>query len=81
VSFVKWLNRTAICAAGAAWHYIAREGSVAGAGRQGRRQGDADGVEREAGGGARGAADEEAPAVVDDLGLGQGVEVGANLGP
>ena len=47
----------------------------------GRREGNAGGARREAGGGARGGADEEAPAVVGDLGLGQRVEVGADLGP
>jgi hypothetical protein len=56
-------------------------GSVAGAGPNGERQGDACGAEREAGGGARAGADEEVLVVVGDLGLGQGIEVGENLGP
>ena len=57
------------------------EGSVGGEGLHGRRQGDAGGADGKAGGGARGGSDEEAPAVVDDLGLGRRVEVGADLGP
>src|SRR5918996_1552286 len=56
-------------------------GSVAREGLNGGRQGDAGGAERQAGGRARGGADEEALVVVGDVGLGQGVEVGENLGP
>ena len=56
-------------------------GSVAGEGADGGRQGDAGGAECQAGGGARGGADEEALVVVGDLGLGQRVEIGEDLGP
>jgi hypothetical protein len=48
---------------------------------QGRRQGDAEGGERERGGGARGRAQQEALAVLCDLGLGERVEIGDDVGP
>ena len=56
-------------------------GSGVGEGPDGRRQGDTGGAERKAGSGARAGADEEALVVVIDLGLGQRVEVGEDLGP
>ena len=64
---------------GVALHF--GDGSVAGEGPDGGRQGDAGGAEREAGSGARAGADEEALVVVIDLGLGQRIEVGEDLGP
>src|SRR5271166_3235857 len=48
---------------------------------QGRWQGDAEGGEREGGGGTRGGAQQEALAVLFDLGLGERVEIGDDVGP
>jgi hypothetical protein len=52
--------------------------SVGGGGPEGRQKRDAGGAQRERGAGGT---SQEAFAVVLDLGLGQGVDVGDNLGP
>ena len=70
-----------IGAALATWHYISEAGLVDGGLAHGRREGDTGGAQSEAGGGARGGADEEDLAVVLELGLGQGIEVGDDLRP
>jgi hypothetical protein len=62
----------AIHAAPAAWHYIFDWAESGGRGvADGRRQRDAGCTQGEAGGGTRCGADDEAFAVVRDLGLGQ----------
>jgi hypothetical protein len=64
------------------WHYTSGSaGQSAAAGPGGRWKRDAGGAQREACGGAWGGTSQEAFAVVLDLGLGQGVDVGDNLGP
>jgi hypothetical protein len=69
----------------AAWHYISgdlqRLRSGVGQLTDSRRQGDADGVQDETGGGARSRAQNEALAVLFDLGLGQLVEIGKDFRP
>ena len=71
----------AIHAAPAAWHYIFVGGSAGRGVADGRRQRDAGGTQGEAGGGTRRGADDEAFAVVRDLGLGQRIEIGDGLRP
>ena len=66
-----------------AWHYNTTLGCGLSRGdlAQRRRQGDAEGGKREAGGGTRGGAQLEALAVLFDFGLGERVEVGDDGGP
>ena len=69
-------------AAPAAWHYIF-DGAESGDGgvADGWRQRDAGCTEREAGGGMRRGANDEAFAVVLDFGLGQGIRIGDDRRP
>src|SRR5271166_726952 len=74
---------TTIRAVQAAWHYIFGFGGGSG-GRgvaDGRRERDTGRAQGQAGGGTRGGADDEAFAVAFDLGLGQGIQIGDDLGP
>src|SRR5208337_2094802 len=66
-----------------AWHYKAERVRRSGVRDlvERRRQGDAEGGEGKAGSGARGGAQEEAFAVLLDLGLGERVQVGHHGGP
>ena len=56
-------------------------GSGGRGGADGGRQRNAGRAQGEAGGGTRGGADDEALAFVIDLGLGQGIQIGDDLGP
>src|SRR5258705_12452277 len=69
-------------AAPAAWHYIF-DGAESGGGgvADGWRQRDDSFTEREAGGGMRRGANDEAFAVVLDFGLGQGIQIGDDRRP